>query len=319
MGLAAIDCIQRGMSSLRANWELVLVQILQSVVVTVIAIAGLLPPLAVIGFGIFDAVRGFSPGNPLAWQRLLSSWLETLTVNLPALLAACVATLVVWLLAFLVYCYFQGGIYGVLAAADRQAPPGAVRGVDWFRTFSLRDVRGWGARYVWRFFAFWNLVLLVASAWLLATVGWIALVVWGQMKWGMGAAFGIGCGGALPIVFGWVAFGLWAALSAAALPDATANMLSAARHGLVVLGRRLGGVLLIVLVFVAALMAATLVFTPLTLAFDFVLREDLVANLAVSVVLGLAQAMLSSVVGIALTAAWIALVRSERTTAGNAA
>ncbi len=312
MGLAAIDCIQRGVSSLRANWELVLIQLLQSVVVTVIAAAGLLPPLAVVGFGVFSAFRDLTPGDPLALSRLLAAWLDALTVNVPALLAAAGATLLVWVAAFLVYCWFQGGIYGVLAMADRQAPPGAVRGVDWFRTYTWRDLRGWGGRYVWRYFRFWNLVLLLAVLWALASAAAFALAVWGQTKWGLGAALGIGCGAALPIVFGWVTLALWAGLAAAALAEETAGATSASRQALAVLGRRLGGVLLIVLVFLAAALAISLVFAPLSLAFDFVLRENFLASLSASVVLGLAQSMLSALLGVAIVAAFIALVRSER-------
>ena len=39
------------------------------------------------------------------------------------------------MMAMLVHCYFQGGIYGVLMAGDRQAPAGKPRGSLWFRTF----------------------------------------------------------------------------------------------------------------------------------------------------------------------------------------
>jgi hypothetical protein len=313
MGLPAIDCIQRGVTSLRANWELALVQLLQSLAVTAVVLAGLLPPLAVVGFGTLDALRGAAPGDPLALQRALSAWLGALRVDVTALAAACGATALVWLLAFLLYCWFQGGIYGVLAAADRQAPPGALREVAWFRTYRWRDLRGWAGRFTWRFFAFWCFALLPALAGALATAGWIGLVAWGWARWGGGAALGIGCGGALPIAFGWGAFALWTNLAAAALAEEESGVLAAARHGLAVLGRRLGGVLLIALVFAAAAVATSLVFAPLSMAFDFILREELLANLTATAVLGLAQAMLSSLIGVAAVGTLIALVRSERT------
>lgn len=319
MRLSAVDCVQRGVASLRANWELVLVQLLQQILVGGIALAGLVPPLAVVGFGLVGAIGEFEASNPLAWGRFLGPWLDALAANVPALVAAGVATLLIWLAAFLVYCYFQGGIYGVLVAADRQAPPGAGGRSEWFRTYRFQDVRGWGARYLWRFFAFWNLVLALASLWLAVTVAWIALAVWGWKSWGGGAGIGIGCGGALPVVFGWVALGLWTNLASAALAEEDAGVVPASRLGLAVLGRRLGGVLLILLVFVAAAMAVGIVFAPLSLAFDFVLREQGAASLLAGAILTVAQSLISSLVGIGLVASLVALMRSERAADGTAA
>ncbi len=311
MGLAAIDCIQRGCTSLRANWELVLVQLLQSLLVTALVVVGLLPPLAVLGLSAGDAWRQLQSGDPTAAQGVAEALLAAVGASGPALLAAGAATMLVWLLAFLVACYLQGGIYGVLATADRQAPLGELRRPAWFRTFSWRDVQGWGRRNLWRFFLLWNLVLAVAGFWLLASAAWLVAAALGGERWGAGAAAGIGCGGALPLLFGWVTTALWASLSLAALADGGLGVLAAARRGAAVLGRRLGGVLLVFLLFVVVAFALTLVFAPLSVAFDLVLREQLMANLAASAVLGLAQSLLSALVGIALVASLIALVRSE--------
>ena len=63
---------------------------------------------------------------------------------------ALAALMAVWLASLLLYCFFQAGTYGVLTAAERQALPGLRRQRDFFRTFTLRDFRGWGGRYVQR-------------------------------------------------------------------------------------------------------------------------------------------------------------------------
>ena len=58
MRLSAIDSLQHGLLNLRANWQLILLQVLQSLLVMVISLVGLVPIVMVLGFtfvrGAFD-------------------------------------------------------------------------------------------------------------------------------------------------------------------------------------------------------------------------------------------------------------------------
>ena len=73
MRLSAVDSIQHGLLNLRANWELVIALFVQTIVVTVIAIVGLLPLVFALGFsflrstfGNLDGVDGAEGGTGAA-------------------------------------------------------------------------------------------------------------------------------------------------------------------------------------------------------------------------------------------------------------
>jgi hypothetical protein len=307
MGLPAIESVRRGVLNLRANWELVLVQWVGTMAVLALALLGLVPPLLVLGLGSLSALRG----RPDEWPGALPELVERLREAAAPLVASLVGTLAVWTLAFVVSCYFQAGTYGVLVNADRQAPAGAGGDWRWFRTWSGRDFNGWAGRFLWRFFWLANFYFLLASLLLLASAVLLGGALLGAQRWGWPAGVGIGCGGALPLLFLGVVLVLWVALAQADLARDGSGVGRASRTGMRVLGRRLGGVLLIALLFAAAASSVAMVFAPFSLGSDLMLRDAPAASLVVSLLLGAVQALVSSALGVVLAGSLVALVRAE--------
>src|SRR6202035_702424 len=212
--LSAIDCLRRGFTSLRANWELVVVRWISGMVLAAFLLLGLVFPLLILGVDLFRATEG----DPEDAQRLAVDILSRLGALTPALLSSLVGTLALWTFACVLYCWVQAGIFGVLVAADRQAPsvlpPGrALHG--WFRTFNRKDFFGWGGRYLGRFFGLLNLFGALALGLALLALVWIVFIIAGAKRWGGAASLGIGCGGALPIAFLCLVLGLWFTVSQA--------------------------------------------------------------------------------------------------------
>jgi hypothetical protein len=302
MRLSAVDCLRRGWGSLMANWELVVLQWLQSIVVTLLFLLGVLVPILVLGLGT-DLLRRSAPSlEELVVELFNFSW---------PLVLALLAALAIWTVAFLVHCYFQAGTYGILVTADRQALPGAPRDRRLFRTFSLQDFLGWGGRYVWRFFWFINLFCVLVSLVFLLAVLWVIFIAQGGQRWGQSAALGIGCGGALPLAFLALVLGLWFSVAQADLAREESGVRTASKVGLSVLGHRLGAVVLLFLLVLTAAVALSISFLPLSVGVDLALPDAPLARAVVHVLLILLQGLPSALLMLALAAALVALVRSE--------
>ncbi|HYX23948.1 MAG TPA: hypothetical protein VFC23_07325 [Thermoanaerobaculia bacterium] len=303
MRLSAADCLRRGWTNLAANWELVLLQWLESLLVAVLLVLSVALPVATLGADALLAGRSAARVLDVAGARLgqLS----------PAVMLAGVAMVAVWLLSLLVHCWFQAGAYGVLAAADRQALPGPGRHRLLFRTFSLRDFAGWGGLYLWRFFR------LLVLFWALALPLGIAVLVWlvslgvGGEVWGQRAVLGMGCGGALPLGFLFLVAGLWSHVARADLAREGSGVRVAARRGLAVLGRRLGAVVVLVLPVAAAGLGLALVFVPVSALPELLLVGAPRLRVLVRVVLFLLQGLPSALLAMVLASSLVALVRSE--------
>lgn len=303
MKLAVTDCLRRGIASTRANWELALVLGARQVLVTVLAVGALVLPLAVLGASALFA-------DPRAIERELPRLLARLTFS-PALLATAVASLALLLAAWVVYSFVQAGTFGVLLAADRQARPGPPRDAFGFRTFSLQNLFGWGGRYLGRFFRFdlWALLLFLAP---LALTGlWIGFLAVSGQRWGGGALLGLGCGGFLPVAFLFAVWMLWVPVAQADLAREGAGVWRSTRRGFQVLGRRLGGVLGLAVLFLLAQLGVGLFFFVLSLALRWNAGDSLVTRGIVELSVGLAQLLPSNLVTLAFGAALVALVRSE--------
>ena len=180
--LSAFDALIRGLANLRANWELTLVLWVQALALTLLTLVGLVPPLLLFDFAGIAA----DPGSLADWEQTMESAERLLESGLPApgpLIAALFATLLIWTLAFVVYCWIQAGVYGVLWTGDRQAPVG-IRDRLAFRTFSFGDLFGWGRVHVWRYFWLINLFIALATAWILAPLLLVGLVYWAGQQWG---------------------------------------------------------------------------------------------------------------------------------------
>ena len=300
MRLSAAGCLRRGWTNLSANWELVLLQWLQSFAVMALMALGAFLSLLIVGANLLRT--DWSAVHELQRQASRLS---------PALLLGLVALLAVWLSSLLLHCYFQAGTFGILTAADRQALPGARRDRDFFRTFSLRDFLGWGGLYVWRFFG----VLAVFGILLFGLGGaallWLLSTAVGGGRWGGAAALGIGCGGALPLGFLALVTGFWFHLAQADLARDGSGVRAASRRGLAVLGRRLGAVIALFLLALVAALALAALFIPLSTAADSLLSGAPLLRTLVRFLLLLLQSLPNTLLATLLAGALVALVRSE--------
>jgi hypothetical protein len=312
MRLTAIDCVHRGLLNVRANWQLVLVQWAQTLILVVLTVVGFLPLVAALG------LHNLMPfeGTPEDWSGLFNDILsrvpQTLSGCLPLALAL-VATSLIWLVAFFVYCYFQGGIYGILASADRQAAPGHPQGWQWFQTFNLKDFRGWGSRYMWRYFWLVNLIVLVMLVWATLSLGLVALAFFAAQRWGAMAAFGIGCGGSIPWFFGSLVLALWSNVAMADLALEDSGVRLAARRSLQTLGSRFWAVLLLLLLVVIAGLIGSIFFIPVSIGLDLVLRDQFILWAIGRAFLTFLQWAWSGAVTVGFAATMVSLVRSEVT------
>ncbi|HEX4498092.1 MAG TPA: hypothetical protein VIE43_20620 [Thermoanaerobaculia bacterium] len=297
MRLSTLGCLRRGWTNLSANWELVLLQWLQAFGMLALSAFGALLALLILGVNLASLGRG--------------SWLRALGDLSPALLLALAALTAVWLASLLVYCFFQAGTYGVLAAADRQALPGARRQREFFRTFTLRDFRGWGGRYVWRYFG----VALLFGILLLALSGvallWLGFAAAGNGEWGSPAALAIVLGGVLPVGFLALVAGLGFHLAQADLAREGSGVRSAWRRGLGILGRRLGAVTALFVLIAAALLALAALFLPLSTAADALLAGAPGVRALVRFLLVLLASLPDNLLVTLFAGALVALVRSE--------
>lgn len=312
MTLSAIDCLRRGLLSLRANWELVIVLWLGTIVLMALLVSGLLPLFIGLGLSFADL---FPPGGGEPGD-VAGALLAAVSGRLTPLAIGVVAMLVTWTVAAVFYCWLLGGLYGVLQAADRQAPaagPGGRIPGGWamFRTFSWRDYSGWGRQNWGRYFGFVNFygLLFTAVAVLLACL--VAAAVWIGGGWGVPAGIGVGCGGALPLVFLFAVLALWSGLAFADLGRPESGVGSAARLALAVLGRRIGAVLLLLLLMIAASIAGNILFLPLSLAGSFA-GDSPLGSIVLQAPATILQWLFSTILNVVHAASLVALMRSER-------
>ncbi|MGB5815914.1 MAG: hypothetical protein WBH85_06590 [Thermoanaerobaculia bacterium] len=312
MRLTAIDCVHRGLLSLRANWQLVLIKWLQTLLMVVLTVAGFLPPIAVLGL---QKLWPFE-GTPEDWSGLFNDILSRVPQDLGGCLPlalSLVGASLIWLLAFFVYCYFQGGIFGILVSADRQASPGQAKGWQWFQTFNFKDFHGWGSRYLWRYFWLVNLIVLVMFAWAMVFVGLAGLAFFASQRWGGMAALGIGCGGLIPVFFGTLVLALWSNLAMADLALEDSGVWMAARRSLQILGQRFWAVLLMLVLVVIAGVIGSILFVPVSLGLDFVLKDQFIVWALGRTLVTLLQWAWSGAVTVGFAASMVSLVRSEVT------
>lgn len=309
MRLSAIDCITRGVSNLRANWELVLVQLVQAVACSVIALIGVVIVVVAVG-----ASALFKLSEGLDWRRLLTELerLGELSTSWGLLAIVLAGVMILAALLGLTYSWFQAGTFLTLTGGERQAP--LQPGIDWrsFRTFSARSFAGWASRGCWRFFAFQGVFSLVAAVVFgLMFALFVVLLAWTAMDLdGVGSVL-VGCLLLLPIIPIVVLLYIWLTLGTALLARPEIGLLSAARLALVFLGRRFGACLLIVLMFFVANFSVGLVFSVLSQGMALALAQSVGATVSVQILLAIAQSLLSSLAAIAFFAAVVALVRGE--------
>ena len=305
---SAIDCLRRGALSTRANWGLVFLALLQNFLLVALVVASFLPFLVVLGG--FGVLRG-DLENPEALQGWLDGLGRLALQRLPALGLGLLASMVVGVAAVALWGWFQGGIMGTLVAAERQAHPRAqdrAGGWRWFKTLSGRDFGGWGGRYMWRYFWFFHLYVTCALLLLLVAVLLALGVGFGYESWGVGAAFGIGCGGALPFVFLLLVFALWYLAALPSVVVADGRVVEGAALGLRIVGRRLGGSLLLAAVLFVASLVITLGLWVFQTTVNLLLHDNLVLWISFYAVTMVVQWSVNSLLNVFGLASFTSLV-----------
>lgn len=304
--LSAIDALGRGIANVRANWELALAQVAAAFVLMLLLVASLLPLGIALGatFADLDELDGSNPDAVLELLRP-ERWFSA------GVLVAVLAGLVLGTLAIAVYSWFQAGVFGVLVAGDRQAGAGAGRPRELFRTFSWRDFAGWAARGTWRFFGWYHLYLLVVTLILCAFGALLIAAIALGANQGPLAGFGVGCGGALPLFFALLYLSLVLTAAKADLAREDSGAAASWRRGARVVARRLGGSLLLLVLFFCASIAFSMLILPLQLVAEFGVRDQLALYLPIQLVIYSVQWGLGSILGLVYAAAFVALVRAE--------
>ncbi len=303
MRLSATDSIQHGLLNLRANWQLVLVQVLQTLIVTLISILGLLPVVFALGFTFLRSVvtDWSSGGATRILERIPEAWAP--------LLAAFVAATLIWTLAFILYCYFQGGIFGTLAAGEHRA-----EGSEWqsYRAFSKRRFFESAEGLTWPIFWLMNLFACLAFVPIAGLAVLMAVLFRLGGEGSEALLVGLGCLGFLVLAVFMVLLSVWMQLALAELANGTRGAATAAKAALVVAGRRLPAVALLFLLLIVTAMIVTIALTPISMVLEMATRGRIGLFLSGQALVTLAQWSLSGLVTVAWSATLVALVAGER-------
>lgn len=304
MSLSATDSIQHGLLNLRANWQLVVVQFLQTLAVTLVAILGLVPVVLALGFAFLRGVMANFASS--GGTELLERGLEA---GVPLIVAFLAATLI-WTIAFVVYCYFQGGILGILAAGERRAQSEGVRWQS-YRAFSVRSLFAFAEGLTWPIFWLVNLFVVIGLA-AVAGFGFIIVGLFVLLGEGSKAVLiGLGCSVFLLLALFMMLLSVWMQLALAELATGTRGVLAATKAALAIAGRRLPGVaLLFLLLFVASIVLA-IVLMPVSMVLEIALRDRAGAYFTGQAFVTLVQWLVSGVLTVAWAATFVALVNGE--------
>jgi len=160
-----------GVAAARANPALIAVRWIGDLVVAALVVGGtLLPPVALFGRGFAGRFaplgEAFRARDPDALAVAVLDLSDAVTSAPGAVTAGLVGLFAVWTVALFVYCWVQGGFYGVLLAADRgsvAAFSGVLFGAE-------------GRRLLWPYFWFVNLYATALLLMALITLLPLALV-----------------------------------------------------------------------------------------------------------------------------------------------
>jgi hypothetical protein len=311
--LSAIDALHRGVLATLANWPLVVVQLAVGLLAFALLLAGFVPPLVVLGAtaAFFALFRPGAESDPSAVGRLFGDLAERAGGALVPLMLALLASMLFWFLAFLVYSWgFAGGL-GVLAAADRQAPPGSGQ-MAVFRTYSWRYFAELGGGGLWRTFWFLNLAGALITLPVIAGLALFLPIGLFAANEQVGAAAALGCGGFTVLALLFVVLCAWVGVAIGDLPRPDGGAVAALATGWRVLWRRLGAVLLVYLVYLAVAFGIGGVAFGFQLLAELVGRQSTVAGLLLWGGVSLVQAVISGALSLVLSGAMIALVADQR-------
>lgn len=305
--LSALDALSRGIANVRANRELVGIQIASGLLLAASIVVPLLLVLSRLGIPF----TAFTGNDPDALRQAIESVQLNLDQVASMLGLGLLLLLVVGTLVFLVYCWFQAGTLAVLAAGEAQAPmtfhaPPAV-----FRTFSWAGYFGWASRYGLRIFWVNNLFMIFLTV-VLGVLALPLLLV--SRLWagsGVVVACAAGCGMALPLGFVMVVLVLAMIVGQICAVEEGATVRGATRRAFTIAGNRLGGLLLLYLLLIVGSIAVTILFGGVGLVIKLALARSAMLLTVLSVVLGAVEFIVSAGLTLVMTAAIVALVHAE--------
>jgi preprotein translocase subunit Sss1 len=306
--LSAIDALARGFANVRANRELIAVQVVSGLLLA----ASIVVPVLFFLVRLGVPLRVFRVREPEAMAQALAAVQPDFAQLASMLGLGLLVMLVVGMLVFILYCWFQAGTLAVLLAGEAQAPVMRMAPSAVFRTFSWAGFVGWASRYGLRIFWINNLFLMLltllmfvfalpflASAWLSSEEEFSAV----------GCV--VGCGLAVPL--GFVALVLVLAMMVAQIcaVQEGATTLGATRRAFSIAGRRLGGLLLLYLLMIVGSIAITIFFGAAGLVLNLALARAEMLLTVLSAGLGVVEFVASVCLTLVMTAAIVALVRAE--------
>jgi len=159
-----------------------------------------------------------------------------------------------------------------------------------------------------------NLFMALASLPLLVFGAVAVLSGWLVMRESIGTAIATGCLGAVVVIVLSVVCSLWWQLAMAAAVAGPSGVWQAIGRGLRVLLRRLGAVLVLVLLAMVVGITAAIVLVPLGIVAEVIMRDSLWGYVSSQIVMTIVQSVFSAVVTVVFAGALIALVRGEIST-----
>lgn len=305
--LSALDALSRGFLNVRANRELIGIQVAAGVLLA----ASIVVPLALFVVRLGVPLSAFTANDPQGLVRAFESVQLDLGQLAPMLGIGLLLLLVVGTLVFILYCWFQAGTLAVLLAGEAQAPSSRQAPAAVFRTFSWSGFVGWASRYALRIFWVNNLFLIFLTLLLLAlSLPFLLMAAFSEDRISA-AACAMGCGLALPI--GFVALVLMLAMIVAQIcaVEEGATILGSTRRAFSIAGSRLGGLLLLYLLLALGSIAVATFFGGLGLMVKLALARAAMMQSVLSFLLGAVEFVASTTLTLAMTAAIVALVRAE--------
>lgn len=305
--LSAIDALARGFANVRANRELVLVQVASGLLLA----ASIVVPMLYFFVRLGVPLKAFTSGTPEGLAQALAEVQVDFARLASTLGLGLLVMLVVGTIVFILHCWFQAGTLAVLLAGEAQAPPVRTAPAAVFRTFSWSGFVGWASRYGLRIFWVVNLfLLLILLLLLLASLPFLFAAGLSGEEFSLVGCV-IGCGLALPIGFALLVIVMAMMVAQICAVEEGSTALGSFRRGFRITGNRLGGLLLLYLLAICGSLAVSTFFGAAGLLARFALGGFPLAHSLLSAGLGVVELALGVCVTLLMTAAAVALVRCE--------
>jgi hypothetical protein len=305
--LSAMDALARGFANVRANRELIAVQVVSGLLLA----ASIVVPVLFFLVRLGVPLRVFTAKDPEAMAQALAAVQPDFAQLASMLGLGLLVMLVVGTLVFILYCWFQAGTLAVLVAGEAQAPVMRMAPSAVFRTFTWAGFVGWASRFGLRIFWVINLFLFFLTLLLLlCTLPFLLAAGLSEGEFSL-VGCAVGCGLALPVGFLGVVLVLAMMVAQICAVEEGATTLGATRRAFTITGNRLGGLLLLYLLMIVGSIAITIFFAAAGLVLNLTLARAGMLLTVLSAGLGVGEFVLSVCLTLVMTAAIVALVRAE--------